>query len=66
MIPSVVGATIEAFKMLDESRDLIDKLKLNSKLLRGKLVAAGFTMMGVEESPIAPIWLGDTTLCRNI
>jgi len=34
MIPSVVGATIEAFKMLDESRDLIDKLKRNSKRLR--------------------------------
>ena len=34
MIPSVVGATLEAFKMLDESEDLINKLKNNSKNLR--------------------------------
>ena len=34
MVPSVVGATLEAFKMLDESEDLINKLKNNSKNLR--------------------------------
>jgi len=34
MIPSVVGATLEAFKMLDENRDLIDKLRNNAKSFR--------------------------------
>lgn len=65
MIPSVVGATLESFKMLDENRHLIDNLRNNAKSFRTQLINAGFTMMGVDESPIAPIYLVDTTLART-
>lgn len=64
--PSVAGATLEVFKMLDEEGSvLIQRLRENSRYFRTILTNAGFEIMGHEDSPIAPIWLGDTTLTRT-
>ena len=63
--PSVIGATIEAFKMLDENTDLVDTLRANTKHFRSSLKNAGFKLLGHEHSPIAPIWLGNAVLTRK-
>lgn len=57
--PCIVGAAIEAYKMLDESTELIKRLQTNTKIFRTQMKQAGFKIVGHEESPIAPVWLGD-------
>ena len=57
--PSLVGATIEAYKMLEESSSLVKQLQVNTELFRESMKAAGFKLMGHPECPIAPVWLGD-------
>jgi glycine C-acetyltransferase len=57
--PSIVGAAIEAYKMLDESTELIKRLQNNTRLFRTQMKAAGFKIVGHDECPIAPVWLGD-------
>jgi len=57
--PAVAGASIEVFKMLEESTDLIDKLSANTKHFRQGLKAAGFKINGHDDCPIAPVMIGD-------
>jgi glycine C-acetyltransferase len=57
--PSVVGATNEVFKMLGESQDMIANLHANTALFRSKMKAAGFNVLGHDDCPIAPVYLGD-------
>jgi glycine C-acetyltransferase len=56
--PSIVGASIEVFKMLDESSMLLDSLRVNTKLFRTGVKAAGFNIMGHNDCPIVPVLLG--------
>jgi glycine C-acetyltransferase len=60
--PSVVGASLEAFKMLGESKELIANLRRNTRLFRTGMKKAGFRVMGHEDCPIAPVYLGDAKL----
>jgi glycine C-acetyltransferase len=46
IVPSVVGATLEVFKMLEENQDIVKKMKANTLLFRTKMTEAGFTLMG--------------------
>lgn len=57
--PPIVGASLEAYKLLDQSQNLIDNLKRNTKLFRTQMKSAGFKITGHDQSPIAPVWLGD-------
>ena len=57
--PAVAGASIEVFKMLEESTALLDSLKANTMQFRQGLKAAGFTISGHDECPIAPVMIGD-------
>ena len=57
--PSVVGASIEVFNMLEESTEIIDTLKANTTQFRQGLKAAGFTVSGHDACPIAPVMIGD-------
>lgn len=57
--PPVAGASIEVFKMLEESTDLIDDLAKNTAQFRKGMKAAGFTIAGHDSCPIAPVMLGD-------
>lgn len=63
--PSVIGATIETFNMLDENTDLIDNLRDNTKLFRRSLKEAGFKVSGHQEVPIAHIKVGDDAMTRK-
>ena len=60
--PSLVGATIEAYKMLNESSELVKQLQRNTAHFRGQMKQAGFKIIGHNECPIAPVWLGDARI----
>jgi glycine C-acetyltransferase len=64
--PCIVGASIEAYKMLSESKDLINQLNANTKLFRSSMKAAGFKILGHDECPIAPVWLGDARIATEL
>jgi 8-amino-7-oxononanoate synthase len=56
--PASVMAATTALQVLIEHPELIDKLQANAKILRDGLRAAGFDI-GVTETPIVPITVGD-------
>ena len=63
--PAIVGASLEAFKMLSETTALRDKLQANTERFRKGMTAAGFALRpGVH--PIVPIMLGDAALATNM
>jgi len=64
--PAIVGASIEAYKMLDESKDLVAQLNRNTKLFRSSMKAAGFKILGHDDCPIAPVLLGDARLATEM
>lgn len=55
--PPDVAATIESFKILMESEELVDKLWDNSKYFKEKMGALGFDL-GNSETPITPVIIG--------
>ena len=64
--PSLVGATIEAYKMLNESSELVKQLQRNTAHFRGQMKQAGFKIIGHNECPIAPVWLGDARIATQL
>jgi glycine C-acetyltransferase len=64
--PAVVGASLEVFRMLDESQDLITNLRANTTLFRSSMKKAGFNIMGHDDCPIAPVYLGDAKLAGTM
>ena len=63
--PAIVSASIKALELLTESRDLIDKLKNNTKRFRTKMTENGFDIKPGTH-PIVPIMLGDAVLAQNM
>lgn len=61
--PSVVGASIEMFKMLAESDALHDKLQGNVNYFRDKMMAAGFDIKPTQ-SAICAVMLYDAKLSQ--
>ena len=62
--PSIVGASIAVFDMLNETTELRDKLMSNTKYFREKMTAAGFDIKpGIH--PITPIMLYDAVLSQQ-
>jgi glycine C-acetyltransferase len=63
--PAIVGASLEAFKMLSETTALRDRLEDNTRYFREQMTAAGFAIRpGVH--PIVPIMLGDAALASTM
>ena len=58
LAPSIVGASLEVFKLLNESTALRDKLETNVKQFKAGMQAAGFDLRG-GESAIVPVMLYD-------
>ena len=52
--------------MISESQDLVQKLHDNTKLFRTQMKAAGFKVMGHDDCPIAPVWLGDARIATEM
>jgi glycine C-acetyltransferase len=63
LAPSIVGASIEVFKMLTETTELRDKLEANVKRFKEGVRAAGFDFKD-GDSAIVPIMLYDAKLSQ--
>jgi glycine C-acetyltransferase len=63
LAPAIVGASLEVFKMLDESTELRDRLEANVKHFKKGIVAAGFDIKD-GDSAIVPIMLYDAKLSQ--
>jgi glycine C-acetyltransferase len=61
MMPAAAASIIEAFKMLEESSEYTDKLWDNARYFKSLLVEKGFDI-GVSQTPITPIMIGDEAL----
>ncbi|KAG6609961.1 2-amino-3-ketobutyrate coenzyme A ligase [Phytophthora cinnamomi] len=64
--PSVVGASLKVFEMLTESSEFVDKIRANTHHFRDRMTAAGFTLKGSRDHPIAPVMLGDARLASDL
>ncbi len=62
--PAIVGASIEMFKILDESDALHDKLMENVTYFRDKMIAAGFDIKPTQ-SAICAVMLYDAKLSQD-
>lgn len=65
LAPTIVGASLEVFKMLDESTELRDRLEWNVKYFKKGIVAAGFDIKD-GEAAIVPIMLYDAKLSQDM
>ena len=63
LAPSIVGASIEVFKMLDEDTTLRDQLEANTDYFKAGLTKAGLPFKD-GESAIVPVMLGDAKLSQ--
>ena len=63
LAPSIVGASIEVFKMLDETTELRDTLEENTAYFKEGLRNAGLPFKD-GESAIVPVMLGDAKLSQ--
>lgn len=63
LAPAIVGASLEVFKMLDESTALRDRLEENVKYFKKGILAAGFDIKD-GNSAIVPIMLYDAKLSQ--
>jgi len=64
LAPSLVGASIKVFDILDGSTALRDKLEENTKYFKEAIVKAGFDIVK-GDSPIVPIMLYDAALSQE-
>ena len=64
LAPSIVGASLEIFRMLSETTELRDKLERNTRYFREEMTRAGFDIKPGEH-PIVPIMLYDAPLAQR-
>ena len=63
LAPSIIGASLEVFKMLKESNELHDRLATNVEYFRDKMMAAGFDIKPTQ-SAICAVMLYDAKLSQ--
>jgi len=63
--PNVAGASLEVFKILSESTELVNVLHKNVVQFRTQMKAAGFTIAGDDTHAICPVMLGDARLAAS-
>ncbi|MCH5217819.1 MAG: glycine C-acetyltransferase [Muribaculaceae bacterium] len=64
LAPSIVGASIEMFRMLGESNELHDRLMENVEYFRTKMIEAGFDIKPTQ-SAICAVMLYDAKLSQD-
>lgn len=64
LAPSIVGASIQVFRMLSQTTHLRDKLEENTKYFRSEMTKAGFDIKPGEHA-IVPIMLYEATLAKQ-
>ncbi len=65
LAPSITGASIAVFDLLSKTTELRDKLEVNTKYFREKILAAGFDVKPGEH-PIIPIMLYDAVVSQKM
>tara|TARA_Y100000590_G_scaffold70718_1_gene77368 strand:- start:414 stop:1595 length:1182 start_codon:yes stop_codon:yes gene_type:complete len=65
LAPSIVSATIEVIKLIDQNKDLINQLNKNTMLFRNGITDIGYSIKEGQH-PIVPIMLGDAKLSKLI
>ena len=63
LAPSIVGASLEVFRMLDETTELRDRLEDNTRYFKEGLSRIGLDFKD-GESAIVPVMLGDARLSQ--
>lgn len=63
LAPSIVGASLEVFNMLEESTELRDKLEFNTAYFKKGMARVGLPFKD-GESAIVPVMLGDAKLSQ--
>eukprot|EP00474_Spongospora_subterranea_P001435 CRZ01893.1 hypothetical protein [Spongospora subterranea] len=66
LAPVIVGTAIAVIDRLIESSALVEKLAANTTLFRTRMKAAGFTILGDDRHPIAPILLGSASVASKM
>ena len=64
LAPGIIGASLEVFKMLDESNELHDRLVENVTYFRDKMMASGFDLKPTQ-SAICAVMLYDAPLSQR-
>ena len=64
LAPGIIGASLEVFKMLDESNELHDRLVENVNYFRDKMMASGFDIKPTQ-SAICAVMLYDAPLSQR-
>lgn len=59
--PPVASAAIEVFELLKDPSH-VERLRKNTAQFRQGMTKAGFKILGHQECPIVPVWLGDAKL----
>ena len=62
--PPDVAACLASVDILEESTELVDRLWENSRVFKDMMSTAGFDI-GVSETPITPVMLGDVKVARE-
>jgi len=65
LMPAIAHASIRALRLIDESRDLIAKLRDNTSYFRTRIVELGFDVRP-GETPIVPIMVYDAALASRM
>jgi glycine C-acetyltransferase len=63
--PSIAVAAIEAFKILEEDRSLVERLRTNTKYFRKHIQQLGFRIIEGEH-PIVPVMLGEASVAMDM
>lgn len=59
-----VGATLEAFRLLGESNELVERLWQNGRFFKKGMQDLGFDT-GISQTPITPVMLGEADVARK-
>lgn len=65
LAPSIVGASLKVFDLIEKDNSLINKLKKNTQFFRNKMKELGFDIVEGNH-PIVPIMLYDAKLAKKM
>jgi glycine C-acetyltransferase len=65
LAPPIAAASIAAFRMLDETTELRDRLEESTRYFREQMTATGYEILPGTH-PIVPIMLGDARLAQDV
>jgi glycine C-acetyltransferase len=65
MPPSVVVASIEAIRMIEEDPAIVNQLRENTEYFRRRIVETGFTIIPGRH-PIVPVMLGEAAIAQDM